>query len=96
MFYRHKDFGETFVHQCSNAHKYTEAHRREIANVRKHDVAAYLSVPVRTYSCHKFKELHGYYPVERYEEVRITHCPYCGANLDTDEISGEYLDLKLE
>ncbi len=93
MLYRHEDFTETLVHQCTDAHKYTAAHKREIANVRRHDVTAYLSIPIRDY---KKTDEKGRYPIISHTSVSIKYCPYCGVNLETDEISGELLKLKLE
>ena len=93
MLYRHNDFEETLVHQCNDAHRYTMAHRREMANVRKHDVSAYLSVPIRNYKARKDEG--GNYPIVGHESVAITHCPYCGINLDEDKITGKVLDIKL-
>lgn len=93
MLYRHNDFDETLVHQCADADRYTTAHRQEIANVRVHDITAYLSVPLRDYKTEKVKGLN--YPIIGHESVRIKHCPYCGVLLESDEQSPDFLDLKL-
>lgn len=100
MLYRHVNFEETMVHQCADADKYTTARRQEMANVRKHDITGYLSIPVRDYD-HPIKPkgknstLANTYPVIRHETVHIDFCPFCGVNLDKDEQTGEFLDLKL-
>lgn len=96
MFYKHKDFSETLVHQCADADKQTQDARQKMANVRKHDIAAYLSVPLRDYNCRLEKAKTGSYPIKGHEVVAITHCPYCGVNLDTDESTNEELKLALE
>lgn len=83
MLYRHKDFEETLVHQCADADKYIKSRRQEIANVRVHDISAYLVVPVkRAYT-------------QTTENVRIKYCPFCGVELEKDEQTVEYLDLEL-
>lgn len=93
MLYKHEDFEETLVHQCDNVQRFTMAHRREIANVRRHDVSAYLSVPIRNYKARKDEG--GNYPIIGHEQVAIDFCPYCGCNLDTDKISSKPLKIKL-
>ena len=83
MLYRHKDFDETLVHQCADADKYVKSRRQEMANVRVHDISAFLNVPVkRAYT-------------QTSESVRIKFCPFCGVELEKDEQTGEYLDLEL-
>lgn len=92
MLYRHEDFEETMVHQCADADKYITSRRQEMANVRKHDISAYISVPIRAYDRPDEK---GHYPIIGHTSVAITHCPFCGINLDEDEQTGKTLDLKL-
>lgn len=88
MLYPHKDFEETLVHQCADADKYTTAHKQEIANVRIHDITAYLSVPLRDYK-------KDGYPIIGHTSVAIDYCPYCGVELEKDERANKTLDLKL-
>lgn len=95
MLYRHNDFEETLVHQCSDADRYTKAHKQEMANVRVHDVSAYLSVPIKDYKHIEQDVKKPRYPIIGHETVRITHCPYCGVELEKDEQTGKFLDLDL-
>ena len=92
MLYRHKDFQETLVHQCNDADRYTMAHKKEIANIRVHDMSVYLVVPVRDY---RAKKINGEYPITGYETVTIKHCPYCGCLLERDKVSPDFLKMRL-
>lgn len=79
MFYRHKDFMESYVHQCADADRYTSEHRAEIAMVRRHDIHHFLVVDVNG----------------KRDTIHIKYCPYCGVDLDKEESTGEMLKLKL-
>jgi len=83
MLYRHKQFEETLVHQCADANKYIKSRRQEMANVRVHDISAYLVVQIKE----------GY--TNAVGTVPIKYCPFCGVELEKDEQTGEYLDLEL-
>lgn len=42
MLYRHKDYQESYVHICDDAHKYQKKYIRERPRIVVHDISAYM------------------------------------------------------
>ena len=85
MMYRHINFEESYVHQCADADRYTTEHKREMAQLRRHDCHTFMVIPASV-------KLNG---DTNYKIIPVKYCPYCGVDLEKDETTEKFLKLKL-
>ena len=83
MFYYHQDFMETLVHQCANAKQVSKWKRQRMATVMRHDTRTYMLIA----PCGNGRT--------EAEMVDVKFCPFCGVNLEEDEVVNERLKLEL-
>lgn len=69
---------EWAVHQCADADKYTKEHRQDMSRIAGN--------PYST-------GVHGLYTNDRGKEY-IKFCPWCGCDLDKEEVSMSRLDKR--
>jgi hypothetical protein len=69
MLVRDKDSAEGYIHICDDSYKYTKQALKERLPIYLHDMKAYTLIESK----------------DGYELIDIKYCPYCGAEIETDE-----------
>ena len=72
MLVRNKDSQEGYVHLCADSHRYTKKALKERLPIYLHDIKAYTLIETKN-GC---------------ELIDIKYCPYCGVEIETDEMQG--------
>lgn len=69
MLVRDKGSAEGYIHICDDSYKYTKQALKERLPIYLHDMKAYTLIESK----------------DGYELIDIKYCPYCGAEIETDE-----------
>lgn len=70
MLVRDKDSQEVYKHICDDSYKYTKKRLAERLPIYLHDISAYTLIEGK----------------DGLQLISIKHCPYCGKDIETDEI----------